>query len=432
MVVKYYNNKISDNITQEAKIIFSIFQDQVRLVGGSTRDLLLNLKAKDDDFASTLSPLQIIKALKLNNIKTIETHQKYGTITAVINDKNIEITTLRIDNNQKGRACEVNFIDDYSLDASRRDFSVNAIYLDHRGFFYDYFQGIKDLKNHKIRFIGDPNLRIKEDYLRILRFFRFSCNYANVFDEDGLKACLANKLGLRGLSIERIRKELLLILSSNNYEKVIEVMKIIKKEKILLQIIDGNLTINLLENFFNNRQYFGDFILNLDLKIALIFSDIIQDDIKKFDEFFKKLKISNRQLNYFVTIRNFISLFHKDNLIRDFRILESKEKQIQDVEIILKKLFYYVVFYKKIFLIDALILFVLINKFSLNYLPKIISKIDNFRYPTFPLTGDDLMPLNFKGKQISIALDIAKKHWFENSFKFSKTQLINYLKNVKI
>ena len=432
MVVKYCNKKLSDNISQEAKIIFSIFQDQVRLVGGSTRDLLLGLKAKDDDFATILSPLQISKVLQSNNIKTIETHKKYGTITAVINDKNIEITTLRIDNDQRGRACQVNFIDDYSLDASRRDFTVNAIYLDNQGCFYDYFQGIDDLKNNKIRFIGDPNIRIKEDYLRILRFFRFSCNYASVFDEVGLEACIANKLGLKELSIERIRKELFLILSSDNYDKIIEVMKIIKKENILLQIIDSNLTINLLEKFFNHRQYFGDFIFNVDLKIALIFSDIIQDDIEKFYDFFKKLKISNRQLNYFLTIRNFISLFHKDNLTRDFKILENKEKQIQVMEIILKKLFYYVIFYKKDFLIDSLVLFALINKIPSNNLEKILFEIDNFKYPIFPLSGDDLLPLNFKGEQISIALNIAKKQWFEHDFNFSKTQLINYLKNVKI
>ncbi|MFM2200483.1 MAG: hypothetical protein RL769_538, partial [Pseudomonadota bacterium] len=399
MEVKYFNQEVLNNISEEAKIIFNIFKNQVRLVGGSTRDLLLGLKAKDDDFASILNPALIAEILQKNRIKAVLTHQKYGTITAIINNKNIEITTLRIDNEQKGRRCEVDFIDDFAIDASRRDFSVNAIYMDYQGYIYDYFRGVEDLKNHKIRFIGDPNLRIQEDYLRILRFFRFSCEYAIQLDEQGLQACLRNKEGLKLLSIERITKEFFLLLSSKNNLKIIEILKLLKSEKILSSIINAEFEVDKIDYFFKNINFFSDYDQDYRLRIALIFSEVVLSDFTKFNEFFKKLKLNNQIYDYFFAIRNFLELFDKDNLFQDLKAFENNIINPNDYEKISKKFYYYLVFFKKDYLLDALILFTVKHKLPVVCFSNIAKMIKNINLPIFPLTGNDLLLLNFKGKE---------------------------------
>ena len=154
--------------------LWEIFGEKIRLVGGSVRDLLLNKKVSDFDFACALPCEEIIKILHQKSIKTIPTGLKYGSITALIDNFSFEITSLRTDKNQKGRDCEVEFIDDFKTDAARRDFTINALYLNQKGELFDYFQGLLDLEKKQIKFIGKPSQRITEDYLRILRFFRFS------------------------------------------------------------------------------------------------------------------------------------------------------------------------------------------------------------------------------------------------------------------
>ena len=212
MKISSKNLKIFENLPPEVLKIFAIFGENIRLVGGSVRDLILAKKVHDFDFACKFLPKKIEKILNENNIKSVPTGLKYGTITAVINHQNFQITTLRKDENQKGRYCEVNFVEDFYEDAKRRDFTINALYLDSLGEIHDYFNGIADLKNHNVRFILDPKTRIQEDYLRILRFFRFSCDYAQNLDKEGLEACLQFKNSLEILSKERVREEFLKII----------------------------------------------------------------------------------------------------------------------------------------------------------------------------------------------------------------------------
>jgi poly(A) polymerase len=216
------------NLPDEVLKLFAIFGENIRLVGGSVRDLILEKNVNDYDFACKFLPTEIVEILTKNNIKSIPTGLKYGTITAVINHKNFQITTLRKDKNQKGRDCDVNFVEDFYEDAKRRDFTINALYLDSLGQIHDYFNGIDDLENQKVRFILDAKTRIQEDYLRILRFIRFSCNYAQELDKEGLEACLNFKDFLKTLSKERVRDEFLKIISSKNSAQIINVLNIQK------------------------------------------------------------------------------------------------------------------------------------------------------------------------------------------------------------
>lgn len=183
-----------------------------RFVGGWVRDAVLGatILSKEPDLAVDKSPETVMLALKRDRIKVVPTGLKHGTVTAVIDGRPLELTTLRRDVETDGRHAVVAFTDDWLEDASRRDFTFNALYADLDGTLYDPFDGRIDLAEARVRFIGDPDLRIAEDRLRILRFFRFHAWYGRPpFDAAGFEACRRNAGSLRGLSGERVRKELL-------------------------------------------------------------------------------------------------------------------------------------------------------------------------------------------------------------------------------
>ncbi len=182
--------------------------DAVRVVGGAVRDHLLGLAVRDVDLATTLTPLQAVAALNQAGIKTLPTGIDHGTITALLDDTAIEITTLRQDVATDGRHAIVCFGTDWRADAARRDFTINALYLSPTGQLFDYHQGLADLAARRVCFIGNPHQRIQEDVLRLLRFFRFSASYAAELDADGLTAAITLSPQLPQLSGERVWAEL--------------------------------------------------------------------------------------------------------------------------------------------------------------------------------------------------------------------------------
>ncbi len=171
------NNKINALVDVEhIKILFSIFKNkkiQLRLVGGSIRDALIDREIGDIDSATALEPNDVLELLDENNIEYDDFAIRYGSIIAYPNNKKIQITSLREDINQLGRHTSVLFTEDWKKDAARRDFTFNALYLDEDCKLYDYYNGQKDLQAKTIKFIGEIEDRIKEDYLRIFRYFRF-------------------------------------------------------------------------------------------------------------------------------------------------------------------------------------------------------------------------------------------------------------------
>ncbi len=180
-----------------------------RLVGGAVRDALLGLAVKDFDLATRLTPQQVIERLQAAGLKAVPTGLAHGTVTAVAHGLTAEVTTLRRDVATDGRHAEIAFTDDWREDASRRDFTINALYATlPDGAISDFFGGREDLAARRVRFIGDPLQRIAEDHLRILRFFRFSARFAGVVDVDGLAACRARANDLMALSRERVSGEM--------------------------------------------------------------------------------------------------------------------------------------------------------------------------------------------------------------------------------
>ena len=182
---------------------------ETRLVGGAVRDALLGLEGADIDLATRLPPDVVMKLVAAAGLKAVPTGLAHGTVTAVAPGLRVEVTTLRRDVATDGRHAEVAFTDDWCEDASRRDFTINALYATlPGGAICDFFGGLDDLAARRVRFIGAPLQRIAEDHLRILRFFRFSARFAEEIDAEGLAACTARANDLMALSRERIAGEL--------------------------------------------------------------------------------------------------------------------------------------------------------------------------------------------------------------------------------
>lgn len=189
-----------------------------RFVGGAVRNELMGEEVSDVDIATVETPERASALLTAKGIKVVPTGIDHGTVTAVTPSRHFEITTLRVDVKTDGRRADVAFTGDWVEDAKRRDFTINALYADADGTVHDPLgTGRTDLKARRVRFIGDASARIAEDYLRILRFFRFHAWYgAGEPDAEGLKACADAREGLRQLSGERVRDELLKIAAADN------------------------------------------------------------------------------------------------------------------------------------------------------------------------------------------------------------------------
>jgi poly(A) polymerase len=185
--------------------------EEARVVGGAVRNALLGMTADEIDVATTAVPEEVVRRVQAAGFKPVPTGIEHGTVTVVVDKTPFEVTTLREDVETYGRHAKVAFGRDWRADAERRDFTVNAFSARPDGTVYDYVGGLDDLAARRVRFIGDPKQRIEEDYLRILRFFRFHAAYGTSDHPDraGLAACIAGRNGLDQLSRERVRMELM-------------------------------------------------------------------------------------------------------------------------------------------------------------------------------------------------------------------------------
>jgi poly(A) polymerase len=211
--------------------------DCARFVGGCVRNTLIGKPIDDIDIATTLTPDHVQKALQVANIASVPTGIEHGTITAVIDKKPFEITTLRRDVETDGRRAVVAFTMDWEEDALRRDFTMNSLYARRTGEVFDATgRGVTDAKAGRVMFVGDAEERIKEDYLRVLRFFRFYALYSKVApNAEALNACAAHKAGLKTLASERVAKEMLKMLSAQDPRAAVGLMDVTQ----ILQTILG-------------------------------------------------------------------------------------------------------------------------------------------------------------------------------------------------
>jgi poly(A) polymerase len=217
--------------------ILSTDGEEARVAGGAVRNALMNLPPGDIDIATTAVPDEVIRRVTAAGFKAVPTGIEHGTVTVVAAGVPFEVTTLRVDVETFGRKANVRFGRDWRTDAERRDFTMNALSVAADGTIYDYVGGLADLKARRVRFIGDPAMRIAEDYLRILRFFRFHAAYGEgALDAVGLAACIAGRGGLEQLSRERVRMELLKILVARG---VVPALTAMAEGGLLVSLLGG-------------------------------------------------------------------------------------------------------------------------------------------------------------------------------------------------
>ena len=402
LINPFYKNK-------DLKFIFKKLQEDIpqnkiaaRFVGGCVRKYLSNQKIDDIDVATILTTDQVKQKFQDTNLKVIDTGLKHGTVTLVSDNHKVEITTLRKDTKTDGRHAEVEYTDDWKQDSERRDFTINAIYLDINGKIFDPQMGKNDLKNNNVKFIGDPQKRIEEDYLRIIRFVRFKIMYDLEVEKTTSDAIKQNLDGIKKISKERILIELLKILDLENFLRINhssnlkEIFKMIFPEFLYLDRLDR------LQKVYKQSE------LNRDILLGVL----LIDEKDNHEYFLHKYNASNK-------IKNMLEKFSK-NLIKLKRDKYFFEKDL------LKNVY---LDGKNHLIALNLINFSINSKVKEKDFSKIFNKILKIKVPVFPIDGEYLKQKGMKeGQSLGKVLKILEKDWINNNFKISNERIEEIIK----
>jgi tRNA nucleotidyltransferase/poly(A) polymerase len=379
---------------------------EIRYVGGCVRKVINKENIDDIDLAVNLKPTEVCEAFRRNNIKYYESGIEHGTITALINNTKFEVTSLRKDIDTDGRHAKVEFSDNWKEDASRRDFTINSIYADIEGSLFDPYEGKRDLEKGEIIFIGDAETRIKEDYLRILRYVRFFLNYSKKkHDLKVIKIIKKNLSGVSNISSERLLNEFQKLLESKGFFKL-------SKDKYCLEIINlifpqlKNISIfNKLNSFAKKNFYKMDFIFLLSLMII--------DGTDNVEYFIYKFNISKKDQKRILFLNNFNT---QKNIKK--KILENN----------LNKVLY---FEGKEALMDIIYFKIFRSNKIDNELIELIEKFKDKKIPIMPIKADILMEkYNIpKGRELGNKLKAIEEVWTTNNFKISDQEVEKIIKN---
>ncbi len=395
-------HKIPLNFTEELKKVFDIIlsnNGECRIIGGCVRDYLIGKTPIDFDIATNLTPENITKIFNKNNIKVFPIGIEHGTVLVVINNIDFEITTLRKDIKCYGRHAKVEFTNDWKIDAARRDFTINAMYISQDGKLYDYFNGQEDLVQRKVKFIGDPSQRIKEDYLRTLRYIRFLGYFGlKNIDHDSYKVSIENIKNLKHVSKERIKKELIKLLGSKFVKDTLiqlnieDVLKFIGLSQVIVkQVILKNINFKI-----------GDPLVNLAILVNV--SEIqTKDKVKILKE---ELSLSNKE-------------FQEVNSLTSF----DSQKEFNDY-------YHYKYLYEFGKNMYLRFLFVVNNFRKVIEYDKFFNEALRDNDFIFPINGRELQKLNIKDKAIGKYIEKGKSYWHKNKNNLNKVELIEYIKSI--
>ena len=402
-------NKIKRNLfpfykNKELKFVFNKLQEgfsadtvTARFVGGCVRKHLINDKVDDIDIATILSTKEIEEKFKDTNFKVIKTGITHGTVTLVSKKFKLELTTLRKDVETDGRHAEVEYISDWQLDSERRDFTINAIYLDINGNIFDPQMGTVDLKNNNVKFIGDPQKRIEEDYLRIIRFIRFKIMYNSKVEPTTNDAVKQNLNGIKKISKERILTELYKILDLKNFINLNESGYLKEIFTLVFPEFDNLKRLDRLKKICDHSQ------INKELLLAVL----LIDEKNSHEYFGHKYNVSNN-------IKDKLDL-----LAKNLRLLrENKDFFNKDLE---KNIY----LNNKNHLISLNILnFVIDTKYKFKDFSENSKKILRSKTHKFNINGKYLIDNGMqRGVTMGKALKKIEEEWIRNNFKITKNQV---------
>ena len=402
-----FSSILEQNDVAQVFDLFETYQkNSIFVVGGSIRDALLNREITDIDFATSLKPKTITEILNKENIKFIDVGIDHGTVTAIINNRKFEITTFRNDIFTDGRHAQVSFSNSLEEDALRRDFTINAMYLDKGGNLIDPKDGKTDLENRVVRFIGNPDERIKEDYLRILRYFRFLALFGDISpDAEVMKTIKANLDKLSVVSKERQWNELKSILSLNAPNNAISAMS----------------EIGLLDDYFNGTSINDAFVnlieiesrISLSIDPILRLSTLIENSLDKANTIIKKLPLSksdstdllklstlNKKIVSYMSmkeVRYLLYLLGRDGFQKQILVNWAKDTN---------------------------------NKNEVNW-RSLYEVAQSWEKPSFALTAKDVINMGIsQGPMVGDILKEVEDWWAENDFIDDKFSLIERLKAI--
>ena len=394
--------KLNDH--QEAKEIFKLLNSEEEqvvclFVGGCVRDILYGKEVSDIDFATSLNPETVKNKLKSANISYNDSFEHYGSIKVFINEKTFEINSLRKDFDNDGRHSNIIFTQDWKQDALRRDFTINAIYSDLDGRVYDPFKGVEDLNNGILRFIGDPEKRIKEDYLRALRYFRFFIQFSKVDYDDYVINCIKNNQDhIEKLSNTRLIEELKKILLSGESHKLFENYFV---KDLYLSVYKGIKYLTRLEFKRKNK------VLNKDIDWIIILSLLLIDQTKNYERFVKDFNLSNEIKNRFSKLQSQFTFKTPDTIEK----IDNLKKGV------LK------------FGVSAVIDFIhfqyLINdKYDYDLYQKNLKIIKEINPPSFEFNTEILIKKGFKeDKNLGNALKFLEQRWLANNYEIREKDI---------
>ncbi len=387
-------NKIFEAISSYSE------SSEVRYVGGCIRKVIKKETIDDIDLATNLKPNEVCEALKNKNINFYETGIEHGTITAIIDGYKYEITSLRKDVKTDGRHAKVEFSLDWKEDAERRDFSINSIYSDGDGNLFDPNNGKKDLEDGIINFIGDTERRIKEDYLRILRYIRFFLNYSNhKHKPEIIKIIKINISGISKLSSERLLDEFKKLTKSNSFIKLF-------KDKFSLELIEIIFPqLKNLERFKKLNVYAHDNLLKIDFIFLL--SLMIVDETDNTEYFLYKFNISKKNQKRL----RLIDLFYKEKI--DIKNLNEKN---------LNKILYY---NDRQAVLDIINFKIFTSNKVEKKLIKLLEVYKDKVIPIMPIAANMLMTKYnvAEGKILGDTLKMIEEIWINNGFKVSDKEI---------
>lgn len=390
--------------------LLNIDGEEVRVAGGAVRNSLMGHPIEDIDLATTWLPNEVTKLAAKAGIKVVHTGIEHGTVTLVADGAAFEVTTLREDIETDGRHAKVLFGKNWQKDAERRDLTINGLYANADGEIIDLVGGIDDIKSANIRFIGEADKRIKEDYLRVLRFFRFFARYgAGRPDAEGLKASVRAVSKLSTLSVERIWKEMVLLLSADDPSRSLLWMR----------------TTGVLTALFPETEKWGiDAVtplvetkkaLGWDSDPLLLLESMVPPDPERIAEMAKRLKMSN---------------LHKDRLLE---WVSTPMISHEMADIALDRMLYR----GSVSGIKDVLRLSLVNARSrahgddkammeaANY-TRLLKRLENWQKPEFPIAGKDLIAAGVeKGKAIGEKLAELEYIWIESDFQMSRDQLLS-------
>ena len=375
-----------------------------RFVGGSVGNALLGEPVVDIDIATPIQPAEVIGRLKQSGLSAVPTGIDHGTVTAISSGKPFEVTTLRRDVSTDGRRATVAFTTEWSEDAARRDFTINALYASEDGEIFDYFGGLDDLKARRVRFVGDARTRIREDYLRILRLFRFHAWYGKgELDTDAYDAATTERAGLKLLSGERVQKELLRLLEA---KAPILSLQAMQRASILAEILPAELQLERVAHLVNieaaNRRG-PDKLLRL--------AALLPDDTKVARKLSQSLKLSNAD---------------KDRLIEALDVDERISTSLSPRET--RQLLYRLG--KRCFMDQALLRWSDRKRDGKDAAwRKLLKLAESWEKPELPIDGRDVMAKGIdEGPKIGTTLRALEEEWIEADFELDRRALLKRLK----